>query len=70
MNDKKLISWYRIIPIAIAACVGIAINGYRTYRNKGELDGTWYVIAAISLIVMFGIAVAVIRHGNKPEQKD
>ncbi len=66
-GEKKLFSWKNMVLIGIAACLGIGINGYRTYRNEGHLSGTWFAIAGATLVIVFLIAALVIRHGNRPE---
>jgi FtsH-binding integral membrane protein len=71
-DDKKrpqLFGWRQRVVMAVAMVAGLGLNGYRTYRNEGGLDASWFVggiftVALIGVIVFF-----VMRHARKPERE-
>ena len=71
MEEKKhprLFTWKQGILMGVAAAGGIGLNAYRTYKTEGRLDGTWIVVAIITLAMCGAIFFFVARHGNKPEK--
>jgi xanthine/uracil/vitamin C permease (AzgA family) len=54
----------------LAAASGIGLNAYRTYRTRGTLDATWYVVAVMTLFIAGTLFFLVARHANKPEKEE
>lgn len=69
-HTPKLFTWRQGVIVLLAASCGAGLNAYRTYRTRGTLDSTWFVIAVITLAIMGAIFFFIARHGNRPEKED
>ena len=73
MNVQKkpirLFNWRQTVVLILAAIGGMGLNAYRTYQAEGALNTSWFVTAAITLLVFGAVIFFVVRHANKPEKE-
>jgi hypothetical protein len=72
-DDKKrpqLFGWRQRVLIAAALVAGLSLNGYRTYRDEGGLDTSWFATAITTMVILGAIVFFVMRRARKPEKEE